>query len=87
MFNQRECSARRFTSAAGRAAIALATLAALPAAAQKLPAGCPPKTLKDNVVDVLHGVRVPDPYRWLEAQNSPGTRKWVAAEDRCTAGR
>jgi prolyl oligopeptidase len=86
MFNQQGCSARRFTSAAGRAAIALATLAALPAAAQKLPAGCPPKTLKDNVVDVLHGVRVPDPYRWLEAQNSPGTRKWVAAEDRCTTG-
>jgi prolyl oligopeptidase len=64
----------------------LAALAALPAAAQKLPAGCPPEAQTDNVIDVLHGVRVPDPYRWLEDQNSPETRAWINAEDRCTAG-
>ena len=73
-------------SLTARSAILLVAFAALPAAAQKLPAGCPPKTPKDNVVDVLHGVRVPDPYRWLEAQSSPATRKWIAAEDRCTTG-
>jgi prolyl oligopeptidase len=73
-------------SLSARSAILLVAFAALPAPAQKLPAGCPPKTPKANVVDVLHGVRVPDPYRWLEAQRSPATRKWIAAEDRCTAG-
>ncbi|MDE3135368.1 MAG: S9 family peptidase [Acidobacteriota bacterium] len=76
----------RVAALAGKAAIAFAAFAALPAVAQKLPAGCPPKTRKDNVVDVLHGARVPDPYRWLEAQYSPATRQWIAAEDRCTNG-
>src|SRR5207247_776401 len=27
--------------------------------------------------DVLHGIPVTDPYRWLEDQNSPRTRKWL----------
>jgi prolyl oligopeptidase len=67
-------------------AMLLATLVAMPAAAQKLPAGCPPKAYRDNVVDVLHGVRIADPYRWLEKQYSPQTRTWIKAEDRCTYG-
>jgi prolyl oligopeptidase len=79
--------ARRYLASVTKlAAILLAAFAALPAAAQKLPEGCPPKARTDNVVDVLHGVRIPDPYRWLEAQNSPATREWIEAEDRCTAG-
>jgi prolyl oligopeptidase len=45
---------------------------------------CPPVTRKDAVVDVLHGVSIPDPYRWLEDQDSPETRAWLEAEDRCT---
>jgi prolyl oligopeptidase len=45
---------------------------------------CPPVTGTDSVVDVLHGVRIPDPYRWLEDQQSPATRAWIEAEDRCT---
>ena len=64
----------------------IAILTPAPAAAQNLPAGCPPKAQTDEVVDVLHGVRVPDPYRWLEAQYSPQTRAWINAEDRCTSG-
>jgi prolyl oligopeptidase len=70
------------------ASLAAALFAALapPVAAQKLPAGCPPKTRIDNVVDVLHGVRISDPYRWLESQYSPATRAWIAAQDRCSAG-
>ena len=67
-------------------ALLLTALAPMPATAQKLPSGCPPKAQRDDVVDVLHGVRVPDPYRWLEDQNSPQTRAWINAEDRCTAG-
>ncbi|HEY6291100.1 MAG TPA: prolyl oligopeptidase family serine peptidase [Terriglobia bacterium] len=41
----------------------------------------PPATRRDDVVDNYHGTRVPDPYRWLEDQNSPETRAWIKAED------
>jgi prolyl oligopeptidase len=37
----------------------------------------PPATRKTDTVDVLHGVSVPDPYRWLEDQQSPETRAWL----------
>lgn len=66
------------------AVAALAAWCVTPAAAQTLPAGCPPKAQTDKVVDTLHGVRVADTYRWLEDQTSPATRAWIAAEDRCT---
>ena len=46
---------------------------------------CPPPTRKDDVVDTLHGVQIPDPYRWLEDQNSAETRAWIDAQDACTA--
>jgi len=32
------------------------------------------------VTETLHGVTIVDPYRWLEDQNSPRTREWIAAE-------
>src|SRR5438094_9148338 len=37
----------------------------------------PPSTPIEPVTDVLHGIPVTDPYRWLEDQNSPRTRKWL----------
>lgn len=46
---------------------------------------CPPVAKVGNTVDTLHGVAIPDPYRWLEDQNSAETRAWIDAEDRCTA--
>jgi prolyl oligopeptidase len=40
-----------------------------------------PRTAPQPVVDDLHGHLVRDPYRWLEDPASPGTRKWLAAQD------
>lgn len=37
----------------------------------------PPATPIEPVTDMLHGVEVTDPYRWLEDQNSPRTRRWI----------
>ena len=39
---------------------------------------------QDNVVETLHGVDVVDPYRWLEDQDSPETRAWIAEQDAYT---
>ena len=36
-----------------------------------------PRTARDNVVDDLHGTRVPDPYRWLEADTSTRVGDWT----------
>jgi prolyl oligopeptidase len=37
----------------------------------------PPPTPIEPVTEILHGIEVTDPYRWLEDQNSPRTRKWL----------
>ena len=43
-----------------------------------------PETKKGDLVETLHGVRVPDPYRWLEDDNSAETKAWVEAENKVT---
>lgn len=41
----------------------------------------PPPSRRNEVVDVMHGVSIHDPYRWLEDQNSPETRAWINAQN------
>jgi prolyl oligopeptidase len=40
----------------------------------------PPKAEIKPAVDIYHGTKVVDNYRWLEDGNSPETQKWVADE-------
>ncbi len=43
-----------------------------------------PETKKTDVSDTYFGVNVPDPYRWLEDDNSPETAEWVNKENEVT---
>jgi prolyl oligopeptidase len=70
----------------------LATLVLVGAAAAAARAGddkrlTSPDARRDDTADVYHGTRVPDPYRWLEAdvRNAPEVRAWVTAENELTA--
>ena len=71
------------------------TMGAVPAGANAVPrflrslatpAPAPPETRRDEHVDELHGVTLPDPYRWLE---TPGAERaaWIRAQDAHTTSR
>src|SRR6476659_3355963 len=45
-----------------------------------------PVTRTVAIVDDYFGTRVPDPYRWLEDENSPETAAWVEAQNKVTFG-
>ncbi|MCP3167614.1 prolyl oligopeptidase family serine peptidase [Myxococcus qinghaiensis] len=40
-----------------------------------------PATRVDAVVDTVHGVTVPDAYRWLEDEKAPEVQAWMKAQD------
>lgn len=43
-----------------------------------------PVAPREDVVDLLHGYRIPDPYRWLEDSQSEATRNWTRAQNAAT---
>lgn len=53
-------------------------------AAQKITLMNYPETRKDTTTDNYFGTSVADPYRWLEDDNAPETKKWVEAENKVT---
>lgn len=44
----------------------------------------PPPAPVEPVTEILHDVAITDPYRWLEDQNSPRTRKWLEEQSAYT---
>jgi prolyl oligopeptidase len=43
-----------------------------------------PASRKSDVIDEIHGTKVPDPYRWLEDLDSEETRKWIEEQNKVT---
>src|SRR5262249_32619314 len=48
----------------------------------RTPLSRPPYSQVEPVTELLHGVSITDPYRWLENQDSFETRTWLEAQTR-----
>jgi len=46
--------------------------------------GPPPVSRTEALVETIHGVEIPDPYRWLEDQDAAETGAWIDEQNRYT---
>ncbi len=75
---------RRLAQKQIRRALTLLGFAATLLLAQSPSGPKPPKTRAVEAAQTLHGVRVADPYRWLEEDQSPEVRAWIDAQNAYT---
>ncbi|MCC7198207.1 MAG: S9 family peptidase [Gammaproteobacteria bacterium] len=52
-----------------------------PASPDAKPMPAYPESRRTDHVDTYHGQQVADPYRWLEAMDTPAVKSWVAAQN------
>lgn len=52
-----------------------------PTAEVKAPAKTWPETHREEIKEILHGVSIADPYRWLEDEKAETVRAWMASQD------
>ena len=64
--------------------LSLAVLCALAAPAVLAQKYEYPKARRADQVDEFHGVKVADPYRWMEDTESPEVQAWIEAENKIT---
>jgi prolyl oligopeptidase len=77
---------RRWTVALGGLAFGMVA-AALPLRSTPAQAAAPlhyPTTHRGAQVDDIHGLRIADPYRWLEDVTSPDVRRWIDEQNAFT---
>ena len=43
-----------------------------------------PISSQTDTEDIIHGVHIPDPYRWLENLDSESTKKWITEQNEVT---
>jgi len=71
-----------FATATTKGVAAATAAGPAPAAGDGLASFTYPVARRSTQADDYHGMRVPDPYRWMEDIDSPETRGWVAAQAR-----